>query len=472
MSKYDLERREFIQKMIALGLTVSGAEALFAITGCSTTNFKRDPASSPRNLNASIAIIGAGAAGISAAHFLRAKGYRKVTIYEASGDVGGKCNTIDIEGRAYDMGAVFTTSSYDEVLALAKAYQVPVVPLEAHADKNMVDIKTGVARAWTIPETADLGLAGYDYKLRVLEKYPGLIRPGFAGLDPELFVPLSEWVGKYSLFPDSLNEFFGFTFTPFGYGFVDEVPAAYALKYYEKRLVGSLLHGKNLGMVRDGYQSLWRAVAKGMDIRLNTPVIKTRRFESGQLEVHTGFSVDFYDHLIVTSLPEDTLNFLDKTPEEENDLGRAQRYFYYSLAVKTPRPLDPKKPPPLGETGFMPENYYPNRSPHPLCWFKRWHAGDITIFYALSKTELSQQSVSDTLQTDGKKYGWKLGPTLAIRKWKYFPHFSSADLADGIYDRMEARQGNLNTYIAGEIMNFSTVEMVTRYSKDLVHRFF
>jgi len=58
------------------------------------------------------------------------------------------------------------------------------------------------------------------------------------------------------------------------------------------------------------------------------------------------------------------------------------------------------------------------------------------------------------------------------RKWYYFPHVFSKDYADGWYEKVEAMQGNLNTYYAGEIMSFGDMEETVQYSKDLVARFF
>lgn len=141
----DSERRRFIQQLLAMGISASGINAF--LTACSSMPVGRSPGGGPMNLNDSIAIVGAGASGIATAHFLKLKGYRNVTLFEASDHVGGKCNTVQINGRDYDMGAVFTTSSYDEVNALAKQFKVPVVPLQGHSDKSIVNVKTGEARA-------------------------------------------------------------------------------------------------------------------------------------------------------------------------------------------------------------------------------------------------------------------------------------------------------------------------------------
>ena len=361
------------------------------------------------------------------------------------------------------MGAVFTTSSYDEVNALAKQFKVPVVPLQGHSDKSIVNVKTGEARARKKGETAELGLAALDY-FRALEKYPHLIQSGFKNLNPELCVPLSDWMDNHSNMPKSLNEFFGFTFTLFGYGYVNVVPAVYALKYYERRLVSSLMSGNHLGMVRDGYQSLMESVAQGLTIKLSTPILKIRRQENRPVIVETATASTSFDHLIITCLPEDALKFLDATPDEKNDFSKTKRYYYYSIAVDVPDQFE--------GAGFLPENYQQSRSKHPLCWFKRWSDANVAIFYALSDQEISPNEIAATLQADARLYGWNLGKIHIIKQWRYFPHFQTSDLMDGIYDRIESRQGHLRTYWVGEIMNFSTVELVTRYAKDLVLRFF
>jgi hypothetical protein len=463
----DPTRRRFLQKLLALAGSVAATDSLLALTGCSTETLTgpRSPASADqtKSLDDSICIVGAGASGIAAAHFLQKKGYTNVTILEASDHIGGKCNTIHIGNKAYDMGAVFTTSSYDEVRALSLEFNAPIIPLQGHTKKNIVNSDTGIARMRGNLETVDLGLAALEY-FRALQKYPHLIRSGFANLHPDLCLPLSTWMKNFSLMPASLNEFFGFTFTPFGYGFVDEVPAAYALKYYEPRLVTSLISGDNLGMVRDGYQSLWQKVAENLNVQLSTPVLKITRSPTGPALVETEKSSRFYDHLILTTMPEDTLKFLDATPEEQNDFSKVKRYFYYSIAVEVPDGF--------GSAGFLPDNYVESRAKHPLCWFKRWTDGNIAIFYALSSEDIPTNEIVKTLIADATHYQWNLGTVHAVKKWRYFPHYRSEDLADGIYDRIENRQGMMRTYVAGELMNFSTVEMVSRYAKDLILRFF
>ena len=59
-----------------------------------------------------VAVIGAGPAGITAAHELSKKGY-EVHVFEASGHVGGLSRTIDLWGQKIDLGPhrFFTTDT-------------------------------------------------------------------------------------------------------------------------------------------------------------------------------------------------------------------------------------------------------------------------------------------------------------------------------------------------------------------------
>ena len=54
----------------------------------------------------------------------------------------------------------------------------------------------------------------------------------------------------------------------------------------------------------------------------------------------------------------------------------------------------------------------------------------------------------------------------------YFPHVFSEDYAAGWYEKVEAMQGQNNTYYAGEIMSFGDMDETVEYSRDLVERFF
>jgi phytoene dehydrogenase-like protein len=66
-------------------------------------------------LEARIGIIGAGASGLTTAHFLAEAGYENVTLFERRQRVGGKCDSITVDGRVYEMGAVFGAPCYEVI---------------------------------------------------------------------------------------------------------------------------------------------------------------------------------------------------------------------------------------------------------------------------------------------------------------------------------------------------------------------
>ena len=58
------------------------------------------------------------------------------------------------------------------------------------------------------------------------------------------------------------------------------------------------------------------------------------------------------------------------------------------------------------------------------------------------------------------------------KSWYYFPHVFSEDYKNGWYDKVEAMQGQLGSYYAGEVMAFGDMDETAQYSKELVERFF
>ncbi len=70
-----------------------------------------------------VCVVGAGIAGVSAAIRLQEKGHR-VTVYERSNYIGGKCYTkkIELDGETFsvDLGAAVVAISYRNLLRFAR----------------------------------------------------------------------------------------------------------------------------------------------------------------------------------------------------------------------------------------------------------------------------------------------------------------------------------------------------------------
>ena len=67
-----------------------------------------------------ICIGGAGPAGLSIAHRLHASDYTHVTVLERLPEIGGLCDTIEFQGKAFDLGANYVTSAYRRIRRMAK----------------------------------------------------------------------------------------------------------------------------------------------------------------------------------------------------------------------------------------------------------------------------------------------------------------------------------------------------------------
>lgn len=110
-----LSRREFVVGALALGVTA-------ALPGCRKTSSGENAA--PQGSKDDIAIVGAGIAGLAAAHRL-AKAGKRAQIYEAGMRAGGRIYTLrDVvaPGTWTEAGGEFIDSAHEDMMALAKEF--------------------------------------------------------------------------------------------------------------------------------------------------------------------------------------------------------------------------------------------------------------------------------------------------------------------------------------------------------------
>ena len=82
-------------------------------------------------MSRSIAIVGAGAAGLTTAWSLKKRGYSNVKLFERRDRVGGKCLTVDIDNRNYELGAVIVgRTTYEVVNTLIQEFGLNLTPME------------------------------------------------------------------------------------------------------------------------------------------------------------------------------------------------------------------------------------------------------------------------------------------------------------------------------------------------------
>jgi hypothetical protein len=413
----------------------------------------------PRNRDARIGILGAGAAGLSAAHFLQERGYTNVTVFEKEQRVGGKCHTMWVDDRWYDLGAVGVTIGFHAVRALAREFDVDV-PAKAHFGHRLFDADSGVPINLSVWQNLRV-LFEVARFLFESARFRAILRPGLEGIDQELAVPFGAWARKRGL--EALLPIMTPWNVGFGYGYLEEVPAAYVLKYNEPLLVLPALLRQGLYSVDRGFQHLWDEVAKSLNVRMGVAVHGIERSESTvTLRCDTGSEV--LDELIVTAPLPDMLAIMDCDAQEQELFSRVRWYDYYVFCASV-RGL-------VTSGGYYPKNCVPGRPGRLLANWRRWQDDDVANLYALAPSSMDVDTVQRLLAQDVAAGGATFGDVRFMRKWQYFHHVTPEDMARGFYDRLEARQGVRNTYLAGEVMNFATTEHVVRYSKHLVDRFF
>lgn len=120
----ELPRREF--------LMISAGAAGFATVGLFTDSDARPTPLPPR-----IAIVGAGLAGLTAAHYLKRAGYR-ATIYEAStGNDWGRIQTRHASnGLTAELGGEFIDSNHADMLRLAREFRLPLIDIAANVRRG------------------------------------------------------------------------------------------------------------------------------------------------------------------------------------------------------------------------------------------------------------------------------------------------------------------------------------------------
>ena len=450
---------------------------------------------------ARILILGAGPGGLSAAHFLRQYGYKNVTVFEKLGRVGGMCRSITEDNQTFDLGAVFASSSYREVLRMARSVGARLERFDGAAAIRW-DPEQGTAQFGGLLRhvLGDSSLWHYlllclrfmilRFRIRKIVGQTGWTR---IGDHAQLCVPFSDWLERNGL--TELSRLFELPVTTFGYGSLDEIPAPYVLKYMELRtflavvltsapfawLLPSCLVVRRF---RFGFQRLWERLAWELNVRLNVEVKRIERHEDGVhvtyrhamqlLGDETPHAEDqaTFDHLIVACpLMHTELEEILELTEEERWFQSRARYIPYAVAsfeiadLVLPRRIAfPVPVPPAGRPMLVGQAHRDN---------------ELMTFYARLAHEVPTQEDESQLREHIVQLVTALGGHIdeqddwhSYDAWLYFKHVDTEQFREGYFDRWEQAQGSNRTFFVGGLFDFDYVEGVVRYSRDLVERHF
>jgi predicted NAD/FAD-binding protein len=430
-------------------------------------------------------VVGGGAAGLSAAWYLKQKGYQHVDVVERSERVGGKCKTIKHQNLPYEVGAFTVTPGYKNVLKLAKTFGVAVEkqpPRHAFSlrRKQVMGIKSAMLKDFTFI-TLFFSVLRYYWKLlryrSVLTK-PGLASTGSSTAYAELGQPFQSWLVEQRML--GLQGLFRITITDMGYGRFSDIPALYVLKYLNFwNFTTLLLYGAGIGKnlpkrFTHGFESLWQAVATSLNVSLNTDITSIKRGENisvemvkrGQGKEKDKKDIKLYDAIIIACPPEYLASAMD-FDNKERELIHSFQYTSYVVNLFDVNGM------PNEVVGAINEEI--PGAPKEI--MKPWGSADGLVTYSVLKDELTDEDLTrkarTSVETLYRHYPAQVGEHLHSEHWQYFPHVTPEQIVEqDVYGQFEQLQGEKDTYYVGSYLSFETVELVVSYSKYLVKKFF
>ena len=468
------------------------------------------------NLNDRICIIGGGPAGISAAMYLQKKGYENYEIYERLNKIGGKCFSpkISVQGeeRAYETGAIMGAVTYHAVHEVEEFAGVGHADgpnmRRMYRDKNgkeifpfepwknfsfgkffsLLKLKKQMKKLVEIMETKYKGYDCYGHRGVAAGRYSGLSKQLdnplqlIEGVNPnlkDLALPFDQFC-KLNGVEEVMRIWIG-PYTSFGYGYFDEIPAAYVMKYLDTTTAIEFINMR-LWTWKDGTQSIYEAANKKLKnpAHLKTEVVKVERpaeGTKGKIKVtvrdEKGERVEEFDQLIVTTPLDHFVKFADAREDEKKLFSKIIHEKYVDFIATFEENAGPDI------SGYIFDNMTVERLGHAMVYYHRWEdlKGNCpSSVYALrnhmGSKDVPYDKTIEYMLEDMKLCGFPVKQRLYEQESYYCPHVSPADYADGWYDKLEAMQGKQNTWYAGEIISFGDMEDTCAASKDLVERFF
>ena len=436
------------------------------------------PAALPQNSR--IAIIGAGVAGLTAAHTLVEQGFSHITVYERENRVGGKVFSVRERDSIFEMGAVWVGRSYVSIENLAKKLGIDLVPDNLDI---VIRAKSGKKLGMLDFFCEGFGplalLRSFFSWQKVRKKFGYLQNPGsFLGpIHPHLTLPFAEFSRMYDI------EIFAGAFRPFwvgcGYLYFETVPALYVLKlmlgrfnfslgrFSQLLLPGHQGRGHNLRRIVDGYQTLWTRMAANIkDLRLSHPVQRiARRKEAGRtvISVTAQGKTDEFDAIIIATEVDSIKKFLDMRADERDVLSQVRSYSYVIHLFEAEGIQDYQ-----GTMVLLDEYGSAAQIGHTTSLINRpeqphmWTSGQL-----MPENKGLEDSIA-ILREDVAKLGGRLTEVKRSVVWNYLPHVTGEALQNGFYTKVNSLQGQQNTWFIGGLMNFESVEGTAAYALQLV----
>jgi len=119
-------RRQFLDTSLKSAFIASAATSIPFFNSCKNHTSSNSIASKDTAFKPKVAIIGAGIAGLNAAHYLKKSGAVTYEIYDMLKRCGGRMHTLEgfLDGLTLDIGGEFVDTGHTEMLALIDEFKL------------------------------------------------------------------------------------------------------------------------------------------------------------------------------------------------------------------------------------------------------------------------------------------------------------------------------------------------------------
>ncbi|RDX99010.1 fadD28, partial [Mucuna pruriens] len=426
--------------------------------------------------NTRIGIVGAGPSGLSAAYALARLGYKNITVLEKHHTVGGMCESVEIEGKVYDLGGqVLAASSAPVIFHLARETGTALEELDSHK-LAVIDPSSG---EYQDIKVADDYVSVMSLTLEIQEKVKNCGRIGVHAVSDIASDLTPEYLEHHGL--KSVPKSVAYGYTASGYGFIQDMPYAYLHEFTRTSMAGRIRRFK------DGYTSLWQKIAESLPLKLhcNTEVLRIRRnLDAVTVNVKSLNQVETleFDKIIISgsfplkygrtyrSLPSTCIEcgteVMDASDLEKDLFSKVETNEYYTTVLK----IKGLEHFPVGFYYFSEYMEDPSTIGHPVAMQRFYADTNIFLFWSYGNSvDIKGPTVTELVIKTLEAMGGEVENVILQRCFMYFPHVSSQDMKDGFYQKLESKlQGSRNTYYVGGLMAFELTERNSSYAMALI----
>ena len=400
-----------------------------------------------------VAVIGGGAAGLSAAKFLTDAGV-SCKVFEAKDRVGGKSDSLKTGKHLVEMGTSYTTLEHKIVKRWLRDYKQPLAELgEARFDgAKVVDfVKKGGGPPLPMQAIKFVRQLG---KLRARLNRPS---PSEATLTEASMTTL-DWVRRLDL-PKMELALYRLQ-TAQGYGRLDETAIGQTALWCTPKFIASGVLNR-LNMPSEGWSRLWTRVAEEFNVELNSRILQIIRGQTGVQIVQRDRTERF--DMVICAIPVDRFNELTDPTEAEKRVARSVQWTTYTTSLVSAENwftdhrvsgLSAALAPGV-EGGKMIGGRYEG--------FEAELGGHLYVTGQVSDN-LSLSELREILAADIDGQGAKLTNVITQRSWHYFPRYDTEALRLGLLDQLRTMQGEHRTWYTGATFSHELISSIVQFN--------